>query len=187
MENEKEKRKEKRENIFISKEEKVFLINMIEDYLNVKGFGSLNKNDFEVLIISALSKGKYGLSSTFQLSRLLKIPETKVKRLRYEPVLKYCEDDERDNFIKLQKALDKAELKVGPDKNTNQFFIQNQVLANYMDEKLKEMGRVYDTSFNNEIFRVDLEDLKVLYDTITYSKEGLKDVIEEGKKILIPK
>ena len=56
----------------------------IDAYLN-RGFGSMNKNDFEVFIFNELLRNPlYGKYMDYDFSVMLRIPESKVKRLRYE-------------------------------------------------------------------------------------------------------
>ena len=69
------------------------LKNAIEKYLK-RGFGSMNKNDFEVFIFNELLKDKYNNVSDNKISRELKIPTTKVKRLRYEADLMYPKEED---------------------------------------------------------------------------------------------
>ena len=60
----------------------------IEAYLQ-RGFGSMNKNDFEVWIFNELLKTKLAGLSNYAISVELKLPEQKVKRLKYEATLRY--------------------------------------------------------------------------------------------------
>ena len=68
------------------------LSSVINDYLS-RGFGSMNKNDFEVWIFNFLLQEKLKGKSNFEISIELKIPEQKVKRLKYEAELKYGSPD----------------------------------------------------------------------------------------------
>ena len=54
--------------------------NFINQYL-AKGFGSMNKNDFEVMIMHWLLQNRLSGKSNYEISRELKISESKVKRL----------------------------------------------------------------------------------------------------------
>lgn len=67
---------------------------IIESYLE-RGFGSMNKNDFEVFIFSWLiqNHSDYVNTTDNEISWQLKIPESKVKRLRYEAELKFGNND----------------------------------------------------------------------------------------------
>ena len=80
---------------------------VIESYINKRGFGSMNKNDFEVYIFSwlVLNHKDYQTASDNEISRMLKIPESKVKRLRYEAELKYGSNDEKTLWEKLKRCL----------------------------------------------------------------------------------
>lgn len=60
-----------------------------------RGFGSMNKNDFEVWIFSQLMDGELKGKSNYDISTLLRMPESKVKRLAYEALLKV--DIQRNN------------------------------------------------------------------------------------------
>ena len=68
----------------------------VEWYLG-RGSGSMNKNDFEVWIFNYLLKTKCYEMSNYEVSVWLKIPESKVKRLRYEAELRFstANEDER--------------------------------------------------------------------------------------------
>ena len=58
------------------------LASAISKYLE-RGFGSMNKNDFEVWIFHYLLQNELNGKSNFDISVELRIPEQKVKRLKY--------------------------------------------------------------------------------------------------------
>ena len=70
---------------------------LIKKYID-QGFGSMNKNDFEVAIFNEWMKAEGQDKSNYEISLALRIPETKVKRLKYEAELKYC--DNKDEILK---------------------------------------------------------------------------------------
>ena len=128
----------------------------IERYLE-RGFGSMTKNDFEVFIFSELLKDKFVNSSNYQISCTLRIPESKVKRLRYEANLKYAVDIEtrsRDAFL---KAIDRVKFRKDSKKVT--FVIEDITARKYLENKLKEKGSFADFSFNSELIVVTVLDL----------------------------
>lgn len=57
------------------------LRSVINEYLS-RGFGSMNKNDFEVWIFNYLLQERLKGKSNYDISIELKIPEQKVKRLK---------------------------------------------------------------------------------------------------------
>lgn len=153
----------------------------IQQYLD-RGFGSMNKNDFEVWIFNYLLQNRLKGLSNYDISIELKIPESKVKRLKYEAGLKY--GDTKDTAIyasELEVLLNKAQLK----KNglCVQFVIEDIQLRKYLDSLLKQDGRFSDTSFNTEIVSIDADDLGFLMKTIFPSKDW-KEFEKKAKKLL---
>ena len=107
-------------------------MSFLSDYLS-RGFGSMNKNDLEVWVFNQLlqdpNKQNY---SDYDFSIELRIPQTKVKRLRYEAGLVYntknAEEYNKEFLLLLRKA------KV---KSTNaeliQFSMEDKGLYLYID------------------------------------------------------
>lgn len=137
---------------------------IIDEYL-AKGFGSMNKNDFEVWIFYYLLNSRLKGLSNYDISIELRIPEQKVKRLRYEAGLKYGSPQKTevyaDDFAKLLK---KAQLK--KDGSCVQFVVEDVQLRKYLDSILKKDGRFSNTSFNTEIVSIDTDDLEYLMQKI---------------------
>ena len=133
------------------------LANIIEKYLE-KGFGTMNKNDFEVFIFNELLKGKLAQKSDNAISRSLKIPESKVKRLRYEAELVYGQTDYKEEFFSIMKT--RVYKTVEPNKI--QFSIKNKALRLYLDDILEDKGSFADSSFNSEIVTITIPDLFIL-------------------------
>lgn len=71
---------------------------VISKYIE-KGFGSMNKNDFEVWIFHYLLEHELQGKKNYEISIGLKIPKSKVKRLRYEAELKYSKIHPLTNII----------------------------------------------------------------------------------------
>ena len=148
---------------------------LIDYYLN-RGFGSMNKNDFEVWIFNYLLQNKYNNKSDNFISRDLRIPESKVKRLRYEASLVFqkTEDEYKSIFYDLLKT------KVYKDAGNNkiQFSISDKMLRLYLLDKLKTHGSFADSSFNSEIVTITANDLLLLLSDF----EKRNDIIEFVKK-----
>lgn len=153
----------------------------INEYLN-RGFGSMNKNDFEVWIFNYLLQDKLKGLSNYEISIELKIPESKVKRLKYEAGLKYGKTKDTAIYAsELEVLLSKAQLK----KNGMcvQFVIEDIQLRKYLDSLLKQDGRFSDTSFNMEIVSIDADDLGFLMKTIFPNKDW-KGFEKKAKELL---
>ena len=110
-------------------------------------FSSMSKSDYDVAFFHVLMENGYGEKSDFELSRLLKITEMKIKNLRYKCNLEYPMDDKYDEQLKA--ILNKAAYKV--DGNKIQFSIKDKMLRSYANNLLEEDGNFSDSSFNYSI------------------------------------
>lgn len=155
------------------------LSDCIDDYVN-KGFGSMNKNDFEVWIFGQLiSMGKYAGKTNYELSLALRIPETKVKRLRYESALKTAVSTE-DYKLQVQKLLQNAQLR--SDDKKILFQVEDVMLKLYISSLLKKEGRMIDNSFNPEVLVLHLADYEYLVKAV-YDDEEVNDLIKKAQEI----
>jgi len=153
----------------------------IDAYLN-RGFGSMNKNDFEVWIFSHLLKTKLAGLSNYAISVKLKLPESKVKRLKYEATLKYGNPDDKQAYAQqFETILKKAKFKKGGE--AIQIVIEDIQLRKFLDSVLKEDGRFSDSSFNSEIVTIDIDDFKVLLDKIWTAQQWKQFNDEMNKKL----
>lgn len=148
-----------------------------------KGFGSMTKNDLEVWVFNELLKDPEKTNySDYDFSIELRIPQTKVKRLRYEAGLVYntknAEEYKKEFLLLLRKA------KV---KSTNaeliQFSMEDKGLYLYIDSILKKGGRFSDRSHNNEIMQISRNDLVYLLENCLITKEEQEEIIKKCKEI----
>ena len=147
---------------------------IVQDYLK-KGFGSMNKNDFEVWIFHYLLENGYASKSDNQISRELKIPESKVKRLRYEADLVYPKDE--DSFKKEFYEVLKNRVYKQVGDNKIQFVIRDKNLRLYLNDKLESFGSFADSSFNADIVTITAQDLVLLISDF----EGKKEIFQRVK------
>ena len=153
---------------------------LIEKYIE-RGFGSMNKNDFEVAIFNEWMKSEGHRKSNYEISLALRIPETKVKRLKYEAELKYGNNQDEILKTRLEELLQNANFKAESKKLV--FLIDNQMLRNYLDGKLKAKGCFSDRSFNSEIVSVNAKDfITLLKDDLRMSDDVIKKANNESLK-----
>lgn len=137
---------------------------IIDQYVE-RGFGSMTKNDFEVWIFYYLLQNHFKEKGNYDISVELRIPESKVKRLRYEAELKYGNPQNTNKYTEAFEALlTKSILK--EDGSCVQFVVENLQLRKYLDSILKKGGRFSNTSFNKEIVSIDIDDLEFLLQTL---------------------
>lgn len=154
----------------------------IDKYLT-RGFGSMNKNDFEVEIMHWLLQNRLNGKSNYEISRKLRIPESKVKRLIYEASLKYerSEKELLENFIEC--LLCAQELKEG---DKIKFIIEDVATRRFLDGKLKENYLLSDTSWNSETVVITPFSLAKVLEFLLESNNDLnvKDKINKVKNKL---
>ena len=152
----------------------------IQAYLS-HGFGSMTKNDFEVWIFNYLLQNRPPNTSNFDFSVELRIPESKVKRLRYEASLKYGNPANTTQYNEaFQNLLTYVNLKKG-SKDVIQFAVEDMQLRKYLDSILKKKGRFADTSFNSEVVSITIDDLAILLDATSTEKQK-KEVLGKAKE-----
>lgn len=157
-------------------------MDFLTTYLH-RGFGSMNKNDVEVWVFNQLlNEPKTKHLSDYEFSIMLQIPQTKVKRLRYEAGLVYqtksAEEYNNEFLILLQNA------KVKPTNSEFiQFAMEDKGLYLYVDNILKKGGRFSDRSYNNEIMQISRNDLVYLLENCLIPKEEQEEIKNKYKKV----
>ena len=142
----------------------------------------MNKNDFEVWIFGQLLKMKeFEGKNNYELSIALRIPETKIKRLRYEAALKAPIKSEEEYKKDVQKILSNASLRCREKKIV--FQVEDVMLKMYITSILKKDGRAIDSSFNPELVVIHTEDFRYLAEAVCSEKE-LKNLMDEAKKTI---
>lgn len=150
-------------------------------------FGSMNKNDYEVALFHLLLENGYSDKSDHFMSKLLQIPESKVKRLRYEVNLVYpkTDDEYKKEFYYL---LNRQSYKMTHD-NKIQFAVNDKMLRLYLIDMLDEVGSFSDSSFNSNIVTISASDLIILLSIFENKKKAIQHVKDEIAKngMLLPK
>lgn len=154
---------------------------IIESYLE-RGFGSMNKNDFEVYIFSWLIQkhSDYKNASDNEISRKLKIPESKIKRLRYEAELRYGNNDTDVLWQKLWNYLSIVNYRKEED-NVLRFSISDKQVRLFLKDQLQAENRFCDSSFSENIVVISVDDLLYLLDNGVVSKEEKAKIIQQVK------
>ena len=152
---------------------------LIESYLKERGFGSMTKNDFEVAIFNELMKDdEYKNLSDFKLSVKLRIPEAKIKRLRYEANLKYQVDD----CYYLRKFLDiLSKSNVNNEGETIELIVTDKGLRNYIKNEMYERNKVVGFSLNSDVVLTNIKDLKIIVEEL-YGPEKRSEIAKQYNK-----
>lgn len=158
-----------------------FTTELIDRY-STRGFGSMNKNDFEVMIFDLVRKyGDLKEKSNYEISIDLQIPETKVRRLAYESDLKYGQLSEKTIKDEFFKIVAKSKFRV--DLNKVEFIIESKFIRTTICAQLKELGHYADSSFNSEIVRINSDSFIDLLENY-YNDKSKERIVMECKKAI---
>jgi len=149
----------------------------VKDFLSLyleRGFGSLNKREIDILMMHLLIKySSISSKSNHELSLQFLLSPTKIKNLRYEAKLKYLKKN--DYFTKeLLNLLKYVKLKKQDNNLWIMFSVEDELLKQYIQAKIKEIGSFTDSSFNSEIVKIELRDFVYLIDTVIDPSQKIK-------------
>lgn len=140
---------------------KMILAEIMGVYLE-KGFGVMNKTEFETLLYDVLRKHGLLTGKCFDDSFKLRIPEAKARKLIYESQVKYCNLNKDDFDSYLRKSVGECLAHAYLVKNNKEirFAIEDKYLRIALNAKLRERHYFADTSFNKDIISLDEEAFK---------------------------
>ena len=145
-------------------------------------FGSMNKNDYEVTLFHLLLEYKFKGKSDFDISVQLQIPESKVKRLRYESYLHYPIKNEQC-LNQLKELIEYKSYKFDSTKKTYSFSIPDKFIRLYLENILNANNTFSDSSFNNHIVILTATDLTLLLLSLYEGDDKTaKSVLDDIKK-----
>ena len=157
----------------------------VDSFINqcMEHFGSMNKNDYEVALFYLLILNEFTKDDTdFTISVKLQIPESKVKRLRYEMSLKYPKEDDELDQVLLEKLIE-GDFKIANEHI--QFCINDKLLRLYVSNKLTKANRFADSSFNSNIVSISASDFVFLLKNIkNIGEKERKEIVEATKEKL---
>ena len=137
----------------------------------------MTKNDFEVWIFYQLICGELRDKTNREISVELRIPDSKVKRLRYEADLKWGNPkDDKAYHDALVNVIMKARLV--KDRTQILLVIEDTALLKYLDAKMKSANVSWDKSFNSENIYIGFEQYE------TFCKEVLTEEYNEAIEFL---
>ena len=156
-----------------------------DDFINVylqNGFGMMNKSELEILIFHLLRNDDFcNQKSIFGISRVLHIPESKVRKLIYEADLRYGDISDsyvRDEFF---ACLNNAHFQT--INNKIEFPLDDKLVRSAIDDKLRSMGYFSDTSHNRDVFSIHIDAFIALID-VYYPAENKDEVLKKCKGVV---
>lgn len=152
----------------------------LDCYLS-RGFGSMTKNDFEVLIFDLLRRIDSNQKTNYGWSIDLQIPESKVKKLTYEADLTYYKYDKEQLRNKFFDYLEKFITNFAIDETKISFVIEDRMLREMIYADLKTLGFFANGNFNSEIVTIQLKAFSALL-LYYYPQEFKQKIVEECEK-----
>ena len=159
----------------------ISLQDFIDWYCNENGFGSMNKNDFEVFIFNEWLKTHSNLSD-YAISRQLRIPESKVKRLKYEAAIVFSADQDK-NQLEDEFITDLQNAKYKNEDGKLRFLVHNKLVRQYINDILEKDGRFLDSSLTSSTVSMSVEDFSYVMDQLRPGTVDKKQVMEAAKKM----
>lgn len=137
---------------------KSLLKDLIENYF-AKGFGEMNKTEFETMLYYVFRKHGLLKGKCFDDSLKLKITEAKARKLIYESKIKYESKDQADLDCKLREYIGNCLInaKISRSGNEVKFGIEDKYYRVALNAKLRDNNFYADTSFNKEIVSLDVD------------------------------
>ena len=141
----------------------------------------MNKNDYEVALFYLLLENHYAGKSDYEISISMRIPESKIKRLRYEVSLRYSMNSGTEQYKKeLAALLLNRKYRIHNDRI--QFAISDKMFRLYLSDALLKDGRFADTSFNVNIISMTADDLLFLISEINADSKALINKMKQDFK-----
>lgn len=158
-----------------------FAKEFIGKYLR-NGFGMMNKVELETLIFYLLRKDEsFRKMSIFETSRTLHISEAKVRKLIYDSDLRYGKTDDEYIVNEFFKYLKQG--KFQSESKKIMFPIDNKVVRSAIDDKLRSLGYFSDTSFNRDIFSIQIDAFVELINDY-YTEEVKDEILDKCKECI---
>lgn len=131
------------------------------DHLFGSGFGVLNKKEIELAVLALLEEsGALKMRTNNELSLVLGISEARVRNILYAARLRYGIDEEsylRDRLPKLLTQMSPELIKDGDSTERVRFVVEDALLQQAFNARVKAAGGAPDTGFNEEICQVKLD------------------------------
>ena len=164
----------------------LFTDQFLSGYLN-NGFGTISKKEIDLLVFHLLSElADLDKISNYNLALKFKLTPIKIKNLRFERRLKYCqltEEQIKDTFI---ESLKKSAIKVNKTSSWLILSIEDSFVREAIKALLKELTQLSDSSFNSELITLDFDAFASLMnhfyeEEITKNTFELKEIIDYFK------
>jgi len=135
-------------------EKKKFTEDFLELYLG-NGIGSLPKTEIDLYIFYLLTQtGDYKGKSNYELSNLLKVPESRIKSLRLNSTLKYSDINSKAILSKIVIRLTSSEQFAIFESGKVEVSLEDPIEQRELENFLKVRGYHAEYSLNSEVLKI---------------------------------
>jgi hypothetical protein len=155
---------------------------LIEEFQNY-GYGTLSKNDLQDLIIyclnSASNQDFINDYSNYDLAKILKTTDTKIKNMRMNITQKYDNLDSKKQLLKLFKKIKDEKIKLTYDNEKSEISlgIENNVLKRELETISKQLGHTLNYKRNKDIVVIDMT---LFIDIVEYLNHEEQNEVYKG-------
>ena len=179
-----------------SKEAEKILKEIMDVYLE-RGFGVMNKTEFETLLYHVFKKNGLLTGKCFDDSLKLQITESKARKLIYESQIRYekREKNDLDAYLRISLGIHLKNAHFVKNKTNDEirFAIEDKYLRVALNAKLRECDYFADTSFNKDIVSLNKEMFEQVItllvpnfdkDEVLERLKSIDNLDEKGKEIV---
>lgn len=154
-----------------------FLGEFLSFYIETPGLGAMPKSDLNALLVFLLDKYGDKRYSNFDLSRMLKISESKVRNLRILALSRFDLRTERDFSNELLELLTKAKYEIH-NINTYEirFLLVDILLSKYLEKIVEENEGTISYTRNSHQVVLSISNLLSVYETLLKQKYEGKEL-----------
>ena len=155
-----------------------------------RGFGTMTKREIDLFVFDLLSKyGNLDQKTNYQLSIEFGISSTKIKNFRFERRLKHSPLNEELIKLAFIESLKESSIKASSNKKWIIVSIEDSFVRENIKARIKELGHLYDTSFNSEIVTMEIDAfsdlLNYFYENTSWQQENLNRLQKYAQKISV--
>jgi len=153
-----------------------FAEQFVERYL-AQGFGSLPKSEIDLLVFHLLTKTHaYRGKSNYEISSLLKIPESRVKTLRMNSALKYEDINSKSVLSRIIQRFVESEQFAEFEGGKVELSLEDPIEKRELENFLKVRGHHAEYTLNSEVLRISTVRL---FELIVENLEAPRDRFNE--------
>lgn len=160
-------------------EKREFAERFLELYLS-NGLGSLPKSEVDLYVFYLLTQtSDYKNKSNYQLSNLLKVPESRIKSLRLNSALKYSEINSKAILSKIVIRLTQSEQFAVFESGKVEVSLEDPIEQRELENFLKLRGHHAEYTLNSEVLKISpIRLFELILENVSRAKEEFNTLVQ---------